>query len=334
VGGALAQATTAPGYATLAAGAATLMLLPSLGGRVRDVNLGGRQWLWHNPDAAFTVASEDASLGEAVGSGGFDECFPTIAPCRLPDWVEGAAGQKVAERGALWRQRCETVVGTGEFGNSATCTWTVAPPAFTFERRVTVRPDGMIDFGYAATNAGAHRAPFLWAAHPVFPLTPETRIVLPAGAKTRVLMADGAACEAGDTLHSWPCLRATGGMVDASRPATLGERYACTMFVELPRTETVIAIEEGAARLEMRVHGRELSHAGIWINRGVLAPTERKAPMIRWRRPSTYSTLTIGPCLGAPESLADALGDWETARWIDPGATARWTMTWRAGASA
>jgi hypothetical protein len=123
-------------------------------------------------------------------------------------------------------------------------------------------------------------------------------------------------------------------MVDASRPATLGERYACTMFVELPRTETVIAIEEGAARLEMRVHGRELSHAGIWINRGVLAPTERKAPMIRWRRPSTYSTLTIGPCLGAPESLADALGDWETARWIDPGATARWTMTWRAGASA
>ena len=85
-------------------------------------------------------------------------------------------------------------------------------------------------------------------------------------------MADGAACEAGDTLHSWPRLRATGGMVDASRPATLGERYACTMFVELPRTETVIAIEEGAARLEMRVHGRALLHAGIWINRGVLAP--------------------------------------------------------------
>jgi hypothetical protein len=104
------------------------------------------------------------------------------------------------------------------------------------------------------------------------------------------------------------------------------------MFVELPRTEMVIAIEEGAVPLEMRVHGRALLHAGIWINRGVLAPAERKAPMIRWRRPRTYSTLTMRPCVGGPESLADALGAWATARRIEPGATARRTKTWRAGA--
>jgi hypothetical protein len=103
------------------------------------------------------------------------------------------------------------------------------------------------------------------------------------------------------------------------------------MFVELPRSETSIILREGNVQLEMRVHGRELSHAGIWINRGVLAPTERRRPLMRWRRPRTYSTVTIGPCLGAPESLADALGAWETARWIEPGATARWAMTWRAG---
>ena len=136
----------------------------------------------------------------------------------------------------------------------------------------------------------------------------------------------------GDSLHAWPRVRSGGKLVDVSRPAALGERFACTMFVELPRAETKIVVQEGRTRLEMLVHGRELTHAGIWINRGVLAPTERKRPLMRWRKPRTYSTITIGPCLGAPESLADALGAWETARWIEPGATARWAMTWRAGA--
>jgi hypothetical protein len=319
-----------PGYATLSAGDSAVTLLPALGGRVRDVHLGGRQWLWHNPDAGFTLADEDASLGDAVGSGGFDECFPSVAPCRLPGWVEGVAGAKVDERGALWRQRCQTEIGTGEFGNSAGCRWTIDPLTFAFERRITLRADGMVDFAYSATNTGAHRMPFLWAAHPVFPLTKATEIILPRGAKTRVWMADGVELAGGDALHAWPRVRSTGHLVDVSRPAALGERFACTLFVELPRTETTIGIRDGARTLEMRVHGRELSHAGIWINQGVLAPTERKRPLIRWSRPRTYSTVTLGPCLGAPESLADALGAWETARWIEPGATARWAMTWRA----
>lgn len=327
--GASRAAPTEPGYATLESGGSAVTLLPALGGRVRDVRLGGRQWLWHNPDAAFTLADENASLGESVGSGGFDECFPTIATCRLPDWVEGVAGARLDERGALWKQRCETAVRTDESGNSAHCHWSISPLACTFERVITVRPDGTVDFRYSATNTGQHRMPFLWAAHPVFPLGEGTTIHLPRGAKTRVWMADGVALAGGDSLHAWPQVRAGDTLLDVSRPARLGGKFACTMFVELPRTEATIAISEGRTRLEMQVHGRELSHAGIWINRGVLAPTERRRPLIRLRRPRTCSTITIGPCLGAPEALADALGDWDTARWIEPGSTARWTMRWR-----
>lgn len=322
---------TAPGYVTLKSANTAVTLLPALGGRIRDAWLGGRQWLWHNPDAAFTVADEDASLGEAVGSGGFDECFPTIARCHLPDWVEGVGGSAIEERGALWRQRCETLVRTGEDGNSASCHWIVAPLGLGFERSITIRPDDSADFRYAATNPGQRRMPFLWAAHPVFPLGRATTLHLPRGAKTRVWMADGVPLPGRDALHEWPRVRAGDVTFDLSMPARLGDRFACTLFVELPKAETAIAIGEGGARLEMRVHGRELSHVGVWINRGVLAPTERKRPLVRWRRPRTYSTITIGPCLGAPEALSDALDEtWDSAWWIEPGATARWTMSWRA----
>ncbi len=320
-----------PGFATLTSGATSLTLLPSLGGRVRDVTIGGRQWLWHHPDAAFTVESEDASLGEAVGSGGLDECFPTVAACKIPTWVEGAAGARIAERGALWQQECDTEVGTGEFGNFANCTWTIQPLTFEFSRCVTVRPGGLIEFAYTAKNTGTRRAPFLWAAHPVFPLTDATQIILPQGAKARVWKADGVALAGGDTLHAWPKVRSGGTLVDLSRPAALGEQFACTLSVELPKTATEIVLQEGSVRLEMRVHGGEMAHAAIRINRGVLAPTDRNRSLMPWRRPRTYSTLTVGPCVGAPESLADALGARDSVRWVEPGATARWGMTWQAG---
>ena len=325
----------APAYATLSAGQSSVTILPALGGRIRDLTLGGRQWLWHNPDRPFTAAAEDASLGESVGSGGFDECFPTVAACTLPSWVEGAKGARIGERGALWRQRCDVAIATEEHGHSASCTWQIAPLSFEFKRRITVRPDGMLDLSYAATNTGGTRLPFLWAAHPVFPLTASTRILLPEGAQTRVWMSDAAPFAKVDAAYAWP--RVTGRVkngeraVDVSRPAAIGARFACTIFVALPRTETSLTIVEGRHALELRVHGRELSHAGVWINRGVLAPTERKRPLLRLRRARTYSTITLAPCLGAPESLADALSEpWETARWIEPGATARWAMTLKA----
>jgi hypothetical protein len=319
-----------PGFAALHGGDASVVLLPSLGGRIRDVTLVGRQWLWHNPDVPFTSPGRDARFEQSVPAGGFDECFPTIASCRLPSWVTGAAGARLAERGALWAQRCDLSIDTGEAGNAATCRWFVEPLPFLFTRTIVVRADGVIRFSYSATNAGAHRLPFLWAAQPVFPLTRGTRIVLPTGARTRVWMDNGLDLATGLSQHSWPRVRAGGTLVDVSRPGAIGRRrFACTLFVELPRTECTVGIEEGRARLEMRVHGREISHVGIWINHGALGAAERREPAFRWRRTRRYATVTLAPCLGAPEALADALGAWETARWIEPETSARWSMEWR-----
>ena len=54
----------APGYAKLHGGDASAVLVPALGGKVRDVHLGGRQWLWHNPDVPFAGAAKGARYAE------------------------------------------------------------------------------------------------------------------------------------------------------------------------------------------------------------------------------------------------------------------------------
>jgi len=60
------------------------VLVPALGGKVREMMLGGRQWLWHNPDVPFALPREGARYAESEAAGGFDECFPTVGSCRLP----------------------------------------------------------------------------------------------------------------------------------------------------------------------------------------------------------------------------------------------------------
>jgi galactose mutarotase-like enzyme len=299
------------------------------------MNVGGRQWLWHNPDVPFALPREGARYAELEAAGGFDECFPTVGSCRLPRWVKGARWVKLPDHGELWAQPPEITIITDEEGHSATCTWSGAALPYRFTRRITVHPEGWVAFAYSATNTGEHRIPFLWSSHPIFPLTARTRIVLPDGARVRLWSQQGVDFGRRGAEHRWPHLRARGAHkgreLDLSRPfLAAGGDYACKLFVELPRSEVTIVVEEGSARLEMHVHGREIPAVGVSINRagGGGAGVRRG----RWpfaRRVRTASTVAIEPCLGAPESLRAALGKWDGAHWLEPGGTARWSMTWR-----
>jgi galactose mutarotase-like enzyme len=315
------------------------VLVPALGGKVRDMHLGGRQWLWHNPDVPFAMPREGARYEELEASGGFDECFPTVGSCRLPRWVEGARWLKLPDRGELWAQPPQIAIMTDQEGHSATCTWTGAALPYRFTRRITVHPEGWVAFAYSATNTGKHRIPFLWSSHPIFPLTPRTKIVIPDGARVRLCSQSGVDFGKPGAEHQWPRLTARsregGKRVDLSRPfGATGGDYSCKIFVELPRREVTVAVEEGSARLEMRLHGREIPTVGISIRRRSDALPGARAG--RWpfaKKVRAGCTIAIEPCLGAPESLSDALGKWDDAHWLEPGGTARWGMTWRGGAA-
>lgn len=304
--------------------------MPALGGKVRDVNLAGRQWLWHNPDVPFAMPRDGARYSELEDAGGFDECFPTVAPCRLPRWVKGARWRKLPDHGELWAQPPEFAIVTDQEGHSATCAWSGTALPYRFTRRITVRPEGWVAFAYSATNTGANRMPFLWSSHPRFPLTPRTRLVLPDGARARLLVQDGVDFGKAGSVHTWPRFRARGKPVDLSRPfAAVGGDYSCKLFVELPRSEALVAVEEGGMRLEMMLHGREIPTVGVSINRRTAPLAARRG---RWpfaNKTRASCTVSIEPCLGAPDRLSDALGEWDDAHWLEPGATARWGMTWR-----
>jgi hypothetical protein len=323
---------TAPafGFAALHGGGSSATLVPELGGKLSEVRLAGRQWLWHNPHIPFALPVDGASYVLTADSGGMDECFPTVAECRLPTWVKGAGDAVLPDHGELWAQAPAVTIATVAAGHRATCEWLGVRLPYRFMRTLTVRPDGAIDFDYAVENSGPNRLPFIWSSHPLFPLTDGTRIVLPEGARTRVWSQHGADFGGPRSEQRWPRLRAGGTMADLSRPArALPGAYACKLFVELPRPRAVIAIEEGTARLEMTLDTTQVPQVGLWINHGGWSPFSAEGSFLPWRRRRAYANLAIEPCVGAPDSLADALGAWDSAHWIEPHATARWAMSWR-----
>ena len=302
-----------PGTAELRAGGSRVVIVPALGGKISAMELAGRQWLW--TDAALETAADAAS---AANLGGLDECFPTIAACTVSFGKEPVS---LPEGGELRSLRADTHIVTPEGIPEAVSTWQSERHPYRFTRRVRVNGDGQVEMRYEAANEGDASLPFVWASQPVFPLDSETRILLPHRSRVRVAAQHG--IDLGSTgagsEHQWPHVRLEKRIVDLSRPASVARKYACKLFVD--PVGGMVAIEEPPLRLELVVDPREVPDLGILINR-------RGLPFGAKNR--TVNVLTLQPGIGAPDSLADALGSWKSAHVLEPGESRSWTVRWSA----
>ena len=313
----------------LRGGDSSLRILPALGGKIASLHLAGREWLWTSDVIPYRVPDEGTRADDAVSyvetadTGGYDECFPTVGACVLPADVPRVGGLHLPDHGELWSQQPAVEVGRADRGDGerATVTWRGRRMPYRFARTAHVGGDGRVTLRYEAENLGDAPLPFLWSAHPLLPLTDRTRVRLPQGARLRVdaahhLRTDGAPAE-----QAWPLLHVDGAPVDVSHPAGVRDGYACKLFLDLGAGPVRAAVEEEDARLEVAFDGGEVTHCGLWINNRGWTPFDGGRP---------YRNLALEPCIGAPDSLSAALGDWDAAAWLAPGETRRWTLEWSA----
>lgn len=309
---------------------ARVAIVPALGGKIAALELGGRQWLWTSDVIAWAAPVDGASYVETADTGGYDECFPTVGACTLPDDVPGYGGLALPDHGELWSARPSLLVATGDDGRGpwqrATCTWEGRRMPYRFTRVVELDSSGTVTMRYAATNLGAVALPFLWSSHPLLPLTDETRLLLPAGSRTRVWAEHRVELGGPGAEFRWPQVATGKKTLDFSRPDAVARRYACKLFLDLAPEPVTLAIEEGDARLEVTVDGREVPHMGLWLNRGGWTPFDDG---------TAYHNLAFEPCIGAGDDLSAGLGDrWQSAASLAPDETRTWTLAWRGVRSA
>jgi galactose mutarotase-like enzyme len=314
-------ATAAPGSIALQGGGARVEVVPAHGGRVRSLVLGGREWLLRDPDHA-----EARLQAPPLEGAGWDECAPAAGGGVVPEWVKGIGGRPVPPGGEARRQVPEIAVRTGADGHAVECTWRGERLPWTLHRTLVVRPDGTVEARYEALNTGTHRLPFLWSAHLLLALDAGTRLQFPGAGRFRLASlvgVEGSASKSGDAA-TWPRLLLDGKPRDLGAPWTVPRRALLQGWVDLPHGRSAIHVIQGDRRLVVTTDGEGIPHCGLTIDRGGLRRGRRRA-FSRALPPS----LALHPALGAPDRIADALGDWQSVTWLAPGEPRRWSLILR-----
>ncbi len=288
-----------------------VVVVPVAGGKVTNLRrLTGREWLWRSPSIPLRPYLRGTPYLDRGDSGGWDECFPTIAPCTVT--LPGGRTVALDDHGELWTAHVASAVYEAQGEPILDSSVAGAAFPFQFSRRIRLeRNQPVVHFEYQVRNVGADPFPWIWAAHPLLTIQPGTRIELPTATRLRVGRAFGRTDLAPDQELTWPDDLLPGGVLDGRRG------WAVKAFGDLgPSGRMIVVDPHRGERLEIEVDPSLVPQVGVWLN------------LEGWALPGTHPhfVAALEPCIGAPGSLARAIDDWKTAQTLNPGEVRTWAV--------
>jgi len=259
-----------------------LTVFPDAGGKILDLvhKPTGFNLLWQNPRVPLQRTHAGAPFDD-VWCGGWDELFPTDAPCDLD-------GVAYHDHGDLWIGPWEWSVERDD-GRSAVLSmrrYSASLPCL-MERWIALdREAAEVAVRYRLRNVGARPQRFVWNVHVAHPVTPGARLHLPAtGLVAQPPYLGRAEGTAGGI--SWPLC----GEHDLSRlPAA--ESGLTELFVTRDLREGWCAVGHPAVGVALALRFDPAVFPRVWLF-GVYGG---------WRG---HHVLLTEPSTGEPGSLAD-----------------------------
>ena len=262
---------------------------------------------------------------EWCAAGAWMDYAPTAGACALPSYVAGAPRAPFPEGGLLAAEAPAVDVQADGAGGRITASWAPTRYPLSWRRTISLDADGGLCVRYETTNTQRARLPFVWGCRLSLPWSASVVIDIPRGSRSRVAVAHGEGLSAAGTEFAWPAVRDGGRLADLSRPARLDARRAVQCYVDLPRGR--FGVRDGDVALDISGDEGVVTHAHLWANND--ADTPDAGPRRWWRPRMPIRALAVGPAVGAPGLLNDAVGAWRAARWVDAGETLRWTVRFR-----
>ena len=297
-----------------------IAVLPGLGGKISSIRWRDRELLARNPHKALQLARYATPYADYDASG-FDECLPTIGPCRYPEypWI----GVELPDHGEVWSLPW---TWQKEFGGLHLKTQGIRIP-YIFEKWISIVQPGVVSMHYTLRNVTPFEMRYLWSSHPLLAPQPGMRICLPDGVKVRVDWSkDG---RLGELLseHAWPnTLDRLGNTVDLS--LVLSERARLVDKLYTSRlTQGWCALYEpaGGQYTAFLFSPLEVPYVGLSINMGGW-------PVDETGEQPGYYNLGLEPCNGYPDRLDIAIerGDCPI---LAGGCSVEWNLQLRVGVS-
>lgn len=281
------------------------VVVPSLGGKITNLRRRrGREWLWRDRTREFSDLPVDGSFPD---TGGWDECFPTIAPCPMPGAAPGEPD--LPDHGELWgldwghdllETPTATVLTSRTEGRSL---------PYEFQRDIVMPHAGdACRLEYRLVHRGTVPFPFLWSAHPLFSAPAGLQLTLPTVTTTRVDHSAARPDLPADAEVPWPL---DGGGPSWEMPSVSG--WSAKLFADIGASGLAVLTAPGKGeQLELQVDPAQVPMLGLFIDAR-----------------ADGSRLGVEPCLGAPDRLDRAVGVWGAAAILGAGEHRRWGITLR-----
>jgi hypothetical protein len=297
---AASHSASPPAAAELRRGSSSVRVAIAAGAPIVSCCIDGREW---------------------CSAGAWQDYAPTSGACTLPTFVTGAPRGAFPEGGLLASEIPAINVRADGGTTSITAEWPAAFYPLSWRREIGLDDSGAMRVKYAVTNSHRSPLPFVWGLRMPMDWSPSLLLELPRASRSRVAASYGSGLPKAGSEFTWPSLRDGGKLIDLTRPSRIDSRSAVLCYVELSRGRFTLRSESAA--LEVAGDPGLVSHAHIWTNNDT--DIGRTAPR-RWWRFAPEHTLTVGPSVGAPGVLSDAVGSWNTARWIESGETMQWEI--------
>ena len=292
-----------------------LSIMPELGGKIsslRDVRTG-REWLWRHPRLAYKRVPHGSSYVTEADTGGWDECFPSVAACEYPSapWQ----GTAIQDHGDLWSQAAEFELEERTESVALRTRLQGQSLPYTFTRIVTLTANSArLCADYVVTSNSDQPVNFVWCIHPLLAIEPGMELRLPASARFNVAGSVPFGLLPTDLVLDYPFVAA--GLNLPSLPETCAGLAVKIWSDPLQTDAGWAALRAHDGELTMRWDVLRLPQVAVWMNFGAWAG-DGGAP---------YYNLGLEPCIGAQDSLAEAVTQYNLFASLPPRAEKSWWL--------
>ena len=304
------------GAVTLSNEVMEVAVLPEHGGKILQItNLQtGREWLWSNPHLPVKLPDGQGRYVEEYDTGGWDECFPTIAPGHYPKGQ--FKGIETGNHGDLWElpwpvisQYCD------ESGQSMTQQVSSRRFPIIIERRLQLHPTlPILDVYYKMKNQSEADLGYLWAVHPLIPVGDGLKLCFPEGTSIRISALLGAWEAKFPMDHA---VLPPVSLLELIDPAIIDQpSRGAKFFTEaLPENWGAVEAPDGQ-RFKFSFNEGDFDCIAVWIN------------LRQWSGCGSEPYCNIGfePMIGNSDSITDAINLGLPHRIIPGGATQQWAL--------
>jgi galactose mutarotase-like enzyme len=262
-------------------------LAPRLGARIVSLSdRDGTEYIETGTPSLEEITPSHSFL--AGGLGGIDDCFPGITAETL-----ASPERVVPDHGEVW---CRPVAVLDATAQRIVTTQRGIEGDYELNRVFELR-DNRLRVAYELRNLTETSFEALWAAHPLFVLTPDTEFELDQLTHFRV--------ESG-TMKL--------GEFDLVRPGTVPDGNCLKAFAPLPPGTTLgVLYPSGGKRVSMRLEADRPAWLGLWLNAG------------GFPEDSPVRHLALEPSFGDCDSLSQAIAN-DTCLRLAPGGATTWSL--------